>query len=251
MADADLTLDGANAIVDGNWLLVRCLDIKLDAATRRSTTTGERRALVHGFSDELVVNYNSDYPGGVTIRGNVKFTDKIKQDHLRLESHDLHLNHPDRRSTPSGDRRALVHGFNDELVLNWAKDYPGGVAVHGNLEVQKSGTFKLRNNAGNVVVQANSNGNIELGGNGTDGDLMCKNSSGTTIIYLDAENNSITFHNTSGSVKVRIDSDHFNSASWPAWPGEAAPSSLDLISEVRRLKEEVLALRTELDALTP
>lgn len=251
MADADLTLDGATATIDGNWLLVRCWDIKLDAASRRSTTTGERRALVHGAGDELVVNYNSDYPGGVTIRGNVRISEQIKQNHLRLESHDLHLNHPDRRSTPSGDRRALVHGFNDELVLNWAKDYPGGVAVHGNLEVQKSGSFKLRNNAGNVVIQASSNGNIALGGNGTDGDLMCKNSSGTTIIYLDADNNSITFHDSSAAVKVRIDSDQFNSASWPAWPSEASPSSLDLITELRRLKEEVLALRAEVDALTP
>jgi hypothetical protein len=251
MADADITLDGGNAIVDGNWLLVRCLDIKLDAPSRRSSTAGERRALVHGFSDELVVNYADDYPGGVTVRGEVKFTGKIKQNHLRLESHDLHLNHPDRRSTATGNRRALVHGFNDELVLNWAKDYPGGVAVHGNLEVQKSGRLRLRNNAGNTVAEIDSNGNIFLGGNGTDGDLVCKDSDGKTIIHIDAQNNSMNFYDTSGALKVRIDSDQYSTSSWPAWPGESVPTTLELITEMRRLKEEVVALRAEVDALSP
>jgi len=251
MPDADLTLDGGNAIVDGNWLLVRCLDIKLDAPSRRSSTAGERRALVHGFSDELVVNYNADYPGGVTIRGEVHIPEKIKQNHLRLESHDLHLNHPDRRSTATGDRRALVHGFNDELVLNWSKDYPGGVVVHGNLEVQKNGRLKVRNNAGNIVFEADTNGNILIGGNGTDGDLICKDGSGKTIIHIDAQNNCIEFNDTAGSLKVRIDSDQYDTSSWPPWPGESVPTALELITEIRRLKEEVVALRAEVDALSP
>ena len=72
----------------------------------------ERRALVHGFNDELVVNFAGDYPGGVTIRGAISIPGKIKQNHLRLESHDLHLNHPDRRSGASGERSCTASTMN-------------------------------------------------------------------------------------------------------------------------------------------
>lgn len=249
MPNADLTLDGGNAIVDGNWLTVRCWDVKLDAADRRSSQTGERRALVHGFSDELVVNYNADYPGGVTIRGNLRIPQKIVQDHVRLEATDLHIDHPARRSAAGGERRALVHGFNDELVLNWAKDYPGGIAAHGNFEVQKSGTFRLRNTAGNAVAELTSGGNLTLGGSGQDGDLICKDSNGVNIIHIDAQYKRLDFNDAAGTARVRIDGDDFTSAAWPAWPSEAVPARLDLIAEVRRLKEEVVALRAEVEAL--
>ncbi len=250
MADADVKLDGADAIVEGNWLTAKCLDIKLDAAARRSSNSGERRALVHGFNDELVVNYNSDYPGGATINGEVRIPDKIKQNHVRLESTDLHINHPDRRSTPSGDRRAVVHGFNDELVLNFNKDYPGGVAVHGHLNVQKSGSVRLYNNSGDKVAELDRYGNLTIGGNGADGDIMCKDGQGRELIRLDTEHKRIDFKDTSGDVKVRIDTDHFSTASWPTLPGESAPSRLDLLTEIKKLKEEVVALRNEVNALS-
>lgn len=251
MPDADVTLDGGNCIVDGNWLLVHCLDLKLDAPSRRSSPNGERRALVHGFNDELVVNYNNDYPGGVTIRGTVGLPGKIKQAHLRLESHDLHLDHPDRRSSAGGDRRALVHGFSDELVLNWAKDYPGGVACHGNFEVQKAGSLKMRNNAGNLTGTLDGYGNLTLGGSGSNADLYCQNADGTTIFHLNTQQKRMDFRDDSGTTRVRIDTDDFTGSAWPAWPGESASSRLDLIAEIRRLKEEVLALRAQVDALTP
>ncbi len=251
MPNADVTLDGANCIVDGNWLLIRCLDLKLDAPSRRSSESGERRALVHGFNDELVVNFAEDYPGGVTIRGTISIPGKIKQNHLRLESHDLHLDHPDRRSSASGDRRAMVHGFNDELVLNWAKDYPGGVVSHGNFEVQKSGTLRMRNNAGNVTATLDSYGNLYLGGNETDGDIVCRNGDGNTVFYLDAQYRRMDIKDDDGTTRVRIVTDDFTDNAWPTWPGESVQSRLDLIAEIRRLKEELLALRAQVDALTP
>ncbi len=249
MADADIKLDGATAIVEGNWLLIKCWDIKLDSPDRRSQTGGERRALVHGFNDELVVNYGDDYPGGVTIRGEIHIPGKIKQNHVRLEGHDLHLDHPDRRSTSGGDRRALVHGFNDELVLNWNKDYPGGTVIHGNLEIQKGGTLELKNNNNDTIIKADKWGNLQLGGGGQDGDIFLRDKDGNEIIRIDTQYNKIDFKDTTGNVKVRIDSNHFTESEWPAWPEQSSPSRLDLIKELRRMKEEILTLRAEVNEL--
>jgi hypothetical protein len=39
----------------------------LDAPGRRSTTGGHRRALVHDSGDGLTINFNRDYPGGVSV----------------------------------------------------------------------------------------------------------------------------------------------------------------------------------------
>lgn len=56
----------------GNHLYIKHHDLHLDNDSRRSATTGYRRALVHDFIDGLTINWNGDYPGGVTIRGAVK-----------------------------------------------------------------------------------------------------------------------------------------------------------------------------------
>lgn len=249
MADADLTLDGGTAIIDGDFLEVQCTDIKLDAAARRGSATGERRALVHGFNDELVINFNNDYPGGVTLSGEIGLPGKIKQDHVRLEATDLHLNHPARRSTPGGERRALVHGFNDELVLNWAKDYPGGTVTHGDLEVQK-GKLRIRNNSGNVVTELNTGGDAFLGGNGTAGALVLKDGNNVQRVRLSASGRSLDFRDGSGVTVVSLDADHFTGTPWPAWDGEAVQTQLQLITELRRMKQEILELQAQVAALT-
>ncbi|QXP53073.1 MULTISPECIES: hypothetical protein [unclassified Cellulophaga] len=43
----------------------------MDNADRRNGS-GHRRALVHDHEDGLTINYNGDYPGGVTIKGIIK-----------------------------------------------------------------------------------------------------------------------------------------------------------------------------------
>ncbi len=249
MANGDFKLDGSTAIVEGNWLHVKCLDLKLDSSARRSSNSGERRALVHGFNDELVINYNGDYPGGVTIRGEIHIPDKIKQGHLRCESHDLHLDHPDRRTSTSGSRRAMVHGFDDELALNYNKDYPGGTVVHGDLDVKKNGTFKIINSSNDTIAQLDRWGNLALGGGNQDGDIMLKDGNGDELIRIDTQNNRLDFKNSDGSVKVRIHKNDFTGSAWPTLPGESAPSRLDLIKEIRRLKEEIVTLRSQVDTL--
>jgi hypothetical protein len=249
MPDADVKLENAEAVVEGNWLKVECWDIKLDAADRRSRPTGERRALVHGSNDELVVNYADDYPGGVTIGGEIHIPGRIKENKLHLEGTDLILDHPDRRSARRGERRALVHGFNDELILNYSDDYPGGTVVHGDFEVQRGGTFRLKNSEGQTIIQAGRLGNLSLGGNGQDGAIILRDADGNDLIKIDTQYKRIDFKDTGATVRVRIDCDDFTVSSWPQWPGAAVASRLDLISELRRMKEEILTLRSQVDDL--
>jgi hypothetical protein len=66
---SDVTLDQDLVIVDGKWTKLRTWDLMLDAASRRQTAAGERRALVHDVGDRLTINYHGDYPNGVAIDG--------------------------------------------------------------------------------------------------------------------------------------------------------------------------------------
>src|SRR5438876_8677004 len=67
--------DGSFVLVQGRVLKVAGSDLVLDAPERRKESqTPNRRALVHDFQDGLTVNFNGDYPGGVTIAGNAAVT---------------------------------------------------------------------------------------------------------------------------------------------------------------------------------
>ncbi|WP_156469387.1 hypothetical protein [Candidatus Desulfofervidus auxilii] len=321
---------------------------------------------------------------------------------MRLEAHDLHLDHPNRRKTQGGDRRALVHGFNDELVINWNGDYPGNVVVHKDLKIAKGGKLvieddkgntvakidrwgnfeaggngeqdgdvllndkngnriihigagegkieikdtsgntvakidrwgnfeaggngevdgdvllndkngnriihigadegkieikdtsgntvakidrhgnfeaggngevdgdvllndkngnriihigadegkiEIKDTSGNTVAKIDKFGNLYLGGGGRDGDIILKDGNGNVLIRIDTQYKRIDFKDPSGSVKMRICTDDFTEATWPAWPEESSPSQLDLIKELRRMKEEILALRERVEEL--
>jgi hypothetical protein len=73
-------------------------------------------------------------PADVTLDGE---TVEINGNFLEVRGHDLKLDSPRRRSTrggvvdTSGERRALVHDFEDGLTLNWDQDYPAGVKIEG------------------------------------------------------------------------------------------------------------------------
>lgn len=70
--ESDIKLQERGVVqIEGNELFLRTHDIKLDSADRRSGS-GHRRALVHDQQDGLTINYNGDYPGGVTIKGIIK-----------------------------------------------------------------------------------------------------------------------------------------------------------------------------------
>ena len=136
----DIKFENNDVIAEGSAFLVTAPDIKLDNPSRRSGGGEHRRALVHDFNDGLTINWTEDYPGGVTIRGNVAFPHTVsvaqaEGTHLRLKHHDLHLNSDSRRGGHSGDRRALVHDFQDGLTVNWAEDYTGGVTIRGEVKI--------------------------------------------------------------------------------------------------------------------
>jgi len=60
-------------------VVIEAWDLALDAADRRKIPkekSPHRRALVHDFNDGLTINWGSDYPGGVTIQGQLK-TDEV------------------------------------------------------------------------------------------------------------------------------------------------------------------------------
>lgn len=83
-----ITLNGGNDGIDlngtvsidrvtGTHLYINHHDVHLDRADRRVNNNGWRRALVHDFQDGLTLNWASDYPGGVTIRGTVKCPENL------------------------------------------------------------------------------------------------------------------------------------------------------------------------------
>lgn len=77
---SDIKLSDDRVIIEGNYLESHTADIILDHPPRRRPDANPqvpRRAIVHGFNDELVVNFHSDYPGGVVIQGEVKILDQL------------------------------------------------------------------------------------------------------------------------------------------------------------------------------
>ena len=67
---ADIVLDESEVTVDAFRLKVKGADIILDSEPRRAgQLTGLRRAVVHGESDVLRLNFEGDYKGGARIEG--------------------------------------------------------------------------------------------------------------------------------------------------------------------------------------
>jgi hypothetical protein len=145
--DADLRLDGNTTTAEGDIFKTTANDVVIDAPARRSTPAGQRRALVHDFTDGLTLNWDSDYPGGVTIEG------------FRLACHqaDLVLDYAARRKSATPWRRALVHDFDDGLTINWAHDYPGGVTINGPVKINGSvtvnGTMTVKSPFGHLSIE--------------------------------------------------------------------------------------------------
>jgi hypothetical protein len=69
---------------DGNWMRLECAvvmitasDFMLDSPGRKHSA-GHRRALVHDQQDGLTINFNGDYPGGVTVDGNLTVSGDLR-----------------------------------------------------------------------------------------------------------------------------------------------------------------------------
>lgn len=67
----DIVLDGGpgsdRILLQAAAVQSEASDLLLDSPGRRSKPGGYRRALVHDTSDGLTVNFNGDYPAGVTV----------------------------------------------------------------------------------------------------------------------------------------------------------------------------------------
>lgn len=66
---SDIKLDDTQVVVEGHALKAQTWDLMLDHPDRRKNDTPHRRALVHDHNDGLTVNWDNDYPGGVTLNG--------------------------------------------------------------------------------------------------------------------------------------------------------------------------------------
>jgi len=92
------------------------------------------RALVHGFNDDLILNFYGDFEGGVQVHSAMTINER-----LTVGGSDLVLGTNDGRN--QGDallNRALVHGFNDELVVNFGGDFEGGTVIIGKVGIGTS-----------------------------------------------------------------------------------------------------------------
>ncbi len=68
----------------------------------------------------------------------------IQTEGLRLNGSDLQMGLNDGRSKGNvPHQRALVHDHNDILVVNYAKDFEGGVRIDGNLRVNNEKEFRI------------------------------------------------------------------------------------------------------------
>ena len=78
----DIKLDqqgGDWLIVEGRVLKTTAHDFMLDSPVRRrGGPSAFRRALVHNDQDGLTINFGGDYPGGVTVTGNLVVTGELK-----------------------------------------------------------------------------------------------------------------------------------------------------------------------------
>ena len=134
-------------------------------------------------------------------------------------------------------------------IISFPTSFRAEVLAAGQLEALKGGTLRLKNTRNDTVLELNRLGNLIAGGNGEDGNITLKDLTGTVSICTDTRRRRLDFKDGAGTTRVRIATDQFTESAWPAWPGAASPSRLELIQELRRMKEEILTLRAEVDEL--
>lgn len=71
---------------------------------------------------------------------------------VKVTATDVMLDNAERRKAATGNRRALVHDFEDGLTINYDGDYPGGVKIRGNVEMPEGVTTKAATVKGPLVA---------------------------------------------------------------------------------------------------
>jgi hypothetical protein len=111
--------------------------------TRSIGTKPHQRALVHGNDDVLEINYGGDFEGGLRIHGtksvfhgNVGIRSTLTARTIKVSGTDFVLGSGGARSIGTKPhQRALVHGNDDVLVINYGGDFEGGLRIHGTKSV--------------------------------------------------------------------------------------------------------------------
>lgn len=142
---SDVKLDGEYVIVEGVFLKSKTLDIMLDHPSRRSNNQGERRALVHDPSDGLTINYDEDYPGGVTIRGDLKTDDVTIRGDLKadggatIQGQRVYLNSNSGATVEVGDQGYLSLSGRAAGLCSWTNKINSLVKVSSDGRAEISG----------------------------------------------------------------------------------------------------------------
>ncbi len=113
--DVKLDQDNGTAVVlDAGVVKATAFDFVLDSPIRHTGRVGNRRALVHDFSDGLTVNFAGDYPGGVTINGSIINLNTLTPDSPGAGDVRLTFFHPDELDQDGNPR---IAGFNETIFL--------------------------------------------------------------------------------------------------------------------------------------
>jgi hypothetical protein len=92
-------------------------------------------------------NTTVSIPGALSVNANVTTSGRFKS-----HATDFHLYNTARSNGNVHQGRALVHGHSDELVINYAGDYTGGVTIKGIVTVPDLSVQKIKSNGNNTVV---------------------------------------------------------------------------------------------------
>lgn len=115
---------------------IEAWDLCIDSQDRRKTNTPLRRAFVHNFDDGLTVNWDYDYPGGVTIH-------HLKQIHARGKT----MTSPDATHlTITGNTK--VEG---NLEVEGTVRFTRGVEVAGDVKLSQTVMTPVRQPDGHSV----------------------------------------------------------------------------------------------------
>jgi hypothetical protein len=113
----DVKLDqdnGASIVLEAGIVKTTAFDVVIDSPQRHTGRGTTRRALVHDFGDGLTVNWQGDYPGGVTINGSVINLNTLTLDSPAAGDVRLTFFHPDELDQDGNPR---VAGFNETVFL--------------------------------------------------------------------------------------------------------------------------------------
>ncbi len=169
---------------------------------------------------------------------------RFKDNSVEVEAVDLEMDGgAERRRGRAGVRRALVHGFNDELVLNWNGDYTGGVRTGSRLEVggplRVTGELDVDQGAeikGTLQVQ----GTVTLGNTQNAGKLNVTDPHGMLMI----QGGVLLMKALQGNQKPVFS---LNPSSLEGWPGGLQSGllgpHLDVLAELKKMRQEVDVLK--------